>query len=58
MKRKLDPRITTAFFIGFMVGIIIYSVSKNTLGFLTLIPLYIIYRLVSGPHQPNEGDKR
>ena len=58
MKGKLDPRITTAFFIGFLVGIVIYSVARNTLGFLTLIPLYIIYRLVSGPRQPDEGDER
>ena len=34
-----------AVLIGFMVGVIIYSVAKNTWGLLTLIPLFFIYRL-------------
>jgi len=38
--------ITDAFFIGFLVGIIIYSVVVNSWGLLTLIPLFIIYKLL------------
>ncbi len=38
--------IVDAFFIGFLVGIIIYSLVANSWGFLTLIPLFIIYGLL------------
>ena len=37
--------ITHAFFIGFLAGIILYSVVKNSWGMLTLIPLYFIYKM-------------
>ena len=35
--------------IGFMIGIIIWSIWKNTIGLFTLIPLYFIYKLVNNP---------
>jgi hypothetical protein len=38
-----------AFFIGFLVGIIIFSVAVNSWGFLTLIPLYLIYLFLKKP---------
>lgn len=38
-----------AFFIGFLIGIIIYSVVANSLGFLTLIPLLLVYLLLKKP---------
>ncbi len=44
-KTKLSP-IANALFIGFMAGIIIYSVAKSTWGFFTLIPLFFIYKLI------------
>jgi hypothetical protein len=44
-KTKLSP-ITNAFFIGFLIGIVVFSVMKNSYGMLTLIPLYFIYKLV------------
>lgn len=40
-----------AFFIGFLVGIIIFSVAVNSWGFLTLIPLYLIYLFLKKPKQ-------
>ena len=41
---KIKPSpIIDAFFIGFLIGIIVFSVAANTWGFLTLIPLFIIY---------------
>lgn len=49
-KNKPSPLID-AFFIGFLVGIIIYSVAANTWGLLTLIPLIIIYGLLKKPNQ-------
>jgi len=38
-----------AFFIGFLVGIIIFSVAANAWGILTLIPLYLIYIMLKKP---------
>jgi len=42
---KSNP-ITIAVLIGFMVGIIIYSIAKNSWGLVTLIPLFFVYKLV------------
>lgn len=44
-KKMKSSAIMHAVLIGFMVGIVIYSVAKNTWGLLTLIPLFFIYRL-------------
>ena len=41
--------ITNAFFIGFLIGIVVYSVVKNSWGMLTLIPLYFVYKLINDP---------
>lgn len=48
-KKMRSFSITNALFIGFLLGIIVYSVAKNSWGMLTLIPLYLIYRLVNDP---------
>ncbi len=46
--KKLKSRtILNAFIIGFMIGIIVWSILKSTLGLLTLIPLYFIYKLAN-----------
>lgn len=37
--------ITNALLIGLMLGIIIYSVVKNSIGFLTLIPLFFVFKV-------------
>ena len=50
-KNNKPSPIIDAFFIGFLVGIIIYSVAANTWGILTLIPLYIMYRFLKKPKQ-------
>lgn len=42
--KKIKPSpVFDAFFIGFLVGIIVFSVAVNTWGLVTLIPLYLIY---------------
>lgn len=47
-KRKMkNSKIINAVLIGFCAGIIIWSVAKNTWGFLTLIPIFFIYKLVN-----------
>jgi hypothetical protein len=40
-----------AFFIGFLAGIIIYGFAANAWGFVTLIPLYLIYKFLKKPKQ-------
>jgi uncharacterized membrane protein YbjE (DUF340 family) len=47
-KKMKSTSITNAVLIGFMIGIIIYSVVKSSLGFFTLIPLYFIYKIING----------
>lgn len=41
--------ITNALFIGFLFGIIIFSIFKNSWGMLTLILLYFIYKMINDP---------
>lgn len=54
---KIKPSpIIDALLIGFLFGIIIYSVAKNTWGLVTLIPLFIIYTLLK--KRPENGPKR
>jgi len=61
-KNSKPSPIIDAFFIGFLVGIIIYSVVANSWGFLTLIPLYLIYVFLKKPKKyealKNELKKR
>lgn len=44
-KSKPSP-VVDAVFIGFLAGIVVYSALANTWGFLTLIPLALIYVLL------------
>ncbi len=48
-KKMKSINVTNAVFIGIMIGIIIFSVVKNTVGLVTLIPLYFAYRLLNDP---------
>lgn len=56
-KNKKTTAIVNAVLIGFLVGIVIYSVVKNTLGFLTLIPLFFIYKLLNKPEQDKSREQ-
>jgi hypothetical protein len=38
-----------AFFIGFLIGIIIFGVAANAWGFVILLPLFLIYLLLKKP---------
>jgi hypothetical protein len=49
IKKIKSSSIVDAFFIGFLVGIVIYSLVANNWGFLTLIPLFIIYIVLKKP---------
>lgn len=48
-KKMKSSSIQYALLIGFLVGVIIFSVIKSTWGFFTLIPLFFIYRLIKTP---------
>lgn len=39
-------KLIDAFFIGFLIGIVIFSVVKSTWGLVTLLPLFLIYKLL------------
>ena len=42
--------------IGFLGGIIFYSIAKNSWGMVSLIPLYFIYKLVNDPKNKRSKD--
>lgn len=46
-KKLKSASIINAFLIGFMIGIVIWSIAKNNFGFLMLIPLFIAYKLAN-----------
>jgi len=49
LKGSKPSPIIDAFFIGFLVGIIIYGVVANAWGLSILIPLYLIYIFLKKP---------
>ncbi|TCD23422.1 FUSC family protein [Pedobacter psychrodurus] len=53
-KKKKSAAITNAVLIGFLAGVIFYSLMKNSLGFLTLIPLFLIYKLANNSKYDNK----
>ena len=56
--KNLKPSpLIDSFFIGFLVGIIIYSIAASSWGFFTLIPLFLIYRLLKKPKRYEAAKK-
>ena len=51
-KEMKTAEVWHALLIGAMVGIIVYSVVKNTWGLVTLIPLFFIFKVL---HQPERN---
>lgn len=48
-KKRKSTTIINALLFGFLLGIILYSAVKNPIGFLTLIPLFLVYKLLNKP---------
>ncbi|MFT6748175.1 MAG: hypothetical protein ACI9XR_000791 [Flavobacterium sp.] len=48
IKKKKSTSILNAILVGILIGIVIYSIVKNTLGLVTLIPLFLAYKLING----------
>ncbi len=56
-KKMKSNSIMNAFFIGFLIGIVIYSIVVNSWGFFTLIPLFIAYKLIKDSKKDNVLEK-
>lgn len=54
-KKMKSKTITNAVLIGFLFGIVFYSIAKNSLGFLTLIPLFLAYKLINKSKYDNKA---
>ncbi len=50
-KQMKSSSIGYALMIGFMLGIIIFSFAHNTIGLVTLIPLYFVFRMLHKPER-------
>ena len=48
-KKMKSFSITNALLIGFLLGVIFFSIVKNSWGMLTLIPLYFIFKMINDP---------
>jgi hypothetical protein len=55
-KKMKSFLISNALIIGVLVGIIFYSIVKNSWGLLTLIPLYFIYKMIKDPKNKRSKD--
>ena len=53
-KKMKSTSIINALLIGFLIGIMIYSIMKNGLGFLLLILLFFIFKLVNKSKYDNK----
>ncbi|WP_367390018.1 FUSC family protein [Lewinella sp. LCG006] len=47
-KKMKSASIMSALVIGIMIGVIVWSILKNTVGLFTLIPLYFIWKIANG----------
>lgn len=50
-KNNKPSPLIDAFFIGFLIGIIIYGVAANGWGLFALIPLFLIYLFLKKPRR-------
>lgn len=55
-KKMKSFSIMNGFLIGFLIGIIVYSIAKNSWGMLTLIPIYFAYKLINDPKNKRKKD--
>ena len=50
-KKMKKESIIQAFIIGFLIGIILFSVFYKSVGWFTLIPLYMIFKVFHNPER-------
>jgi hypothetical protein len=46
-KKRKSATVINALFIGFLIGIVIYSILNSTVGLMALIPLFFAYKLMN-----------
>ena len=46
-KKLRSASILNAVLIGFLIGIIVYSIAVSSIGLFTLIPLFLAYKLIN-----------
>jgi len=56
-KKNKSTNIINAFIIGFLIAVVAYSIIVNSFGFLMLIPLFIIYKILNKPKNDKELEK-
>jgi len=57
-KKKKAAAITNAILIGFLIGVVCFSIIKSTLGLFTLIPLFFAYKLINNSKYDNRNLER
>ena len=50
-KKPKSNTATNALLIGFLIGILLYSILVNSIGFFSLIPLFFIFKLINLNYQ-------
>ena len=53
-KKMKATNLINAFLIGLFIGIVIYAVAKNNLGFFGLIPVLFAFRIFNKPSKNND----
>jgi len=56
-KKMKSNSIINSVFIGFLIGIMIYSVVVNNWGFITLLILFLAYKLIKKPNDNKALEK-
>ncbi|NVK83511.1 MAG: FUSC family protein [Cytophagia bacterium] len=50
-KNNKPSPVIDAFFIGFLIGIMVYGAVVSAWGFFSLVPLFLIYKFLKKPRQ-------
>lgn len=56
-KKAKSNSVTNATLIGLMMGVVIYGIAKNNLGFLFLIPLFLAFKFFKKPKSDEALEK-
>jgi hypothetical protein len=57
-KKIKRTNVMDAVFVGFLLGIVLYSIFNKTFGVLMLIPIYMIYKFINKPRYKNDEVKQ
>jgi hypothetical protein len=57
VKKRKSSSYINALLIGFLIGIIIYSIVENSIVFFTLIPLFFVFKVFNNSTNHDNLDK-